>query len=78
MKFKSFSFVFAFFIVFQTSALAFSNPFQKKQDIKKETKQPMVHTVEEWMESATNVKMDMRQREEKEYTPKKTAQLKKN
>ena len=77
MKFKKvFPFVFAFFIVFQTSALAFSNPFQKKQDIKKETKQPMVHTVEEWMESATNVKMDMRQREEKRIYPEKDGTIK--
>ena len=77
MKFKTvLPLVFASFIVFQTSAFAFSNPFQKKQDIEKETKQPMVHTVDEWMESATSVKMDMRQREEKRIYPEKDGTIK--
>ena len=77
MKFKTvLPLVFASFIVFQISAFAFSNPFQKKQDIEKETKQPMVHTVDEWMESATSVKMDMRQREEKRIYPEKDGTIK--
>lgn len=51
-------------LFFVQPVFAFSNPFAKKYDKEEETKEPMVHTVEEWMESATNVKMDMRKREE--------------
>ncbi len=77
MKFKIvFPLIFALLVIFQTGANAFSNPFQKKQNIKKEVKEPMVHTVDEWLESATSVKMEMRQREEKRIYPEKDGTIK--
>lgn len=77
MKFKIFLLLgLLFFSGCRAIAFEFHNPFQKKQDIKKETKEPMVHTVEEWMESATNVKMDMRQREEKRIYPEEDGTIK--
>ena len=48
----------------QTSSHAFW--FKKKYEKEKEQKAPMVHTVDEWLESATHVKMDMRSRDEVE------------
>lgn len=69
MKFKSLLYLaFAFLILSQTVCFAFSNPFKKKYDKEKEEKQPMVHTVDEWLEEAASVKMDLRKREEaREY-----------
>lgn len=57
-------FAFLFLTLIQGVVFAFSNPFKKQNNVEHKEGQPMVHTVEEWMESATNVKMDMRQREE--------------
>lgn len=51
-------------LCFTGGAFAFSNPFKKKYDSDEEKKEPMVQTVEEWLETATDVKMDMRKREE--------------
>ncbi len=55
---------FVIFVSINSVSFAFSNPFKKKYDKEEEAKQPMVHTVDEWLEEATNVKMDMRKREE--------------
>lgn len=50
-------------LLFQTTAFAFFGS-KDKYEKEKEEKQPMVHTVDEWLESAVNVKMDMRKRDE--------------
>lgn len=38
--------------------------FKKKYDKEEKENDPMVHTVQEWLESGTNVKMDLRKRDE--------------
>ena len=67
MKLKGLAFlilIFAFLPFITEPVYAFSNPFKKKYDKEEEIKIPMVQTVQEWMEEAENVKMDLRTREE--------------
>ena len=57
--------LFLILIVFSFSLNAFGfELFKKKYDKEEKENDPMVHTVQEWLESGTNVKMDLRKREE--------------
>lgn len=57
--------LFLILIVFSFSLNAFGfELFKKKYDKEEKENDPMVHTIQEWLESGTNVKMDLRKREE--------------
>ncbi|MCD8024304.1 MAG: hypothetical protein LUE64_02085 [Candidatus Gastranaerophilales bacterium] len=62
-KMRRLALILIIFISLEGGAFGWSL-FKKKYDKEEEMKEPMVQTVDEWMESATSLKMDMRKREE--------------